>query len=57
MPFWKCEKCGYIHEDQLPPSEGICPSCKDTCTFKNVTCYLPECGHEAGSKEHIDPRL
>ena len=57
MPFWKCNKCGYIIQDQMSPQDSICPSCKQSCTFNNVTCYVPECGHDASGKEHIDPRL
>jgi hypothetical protein len=30
-----------------------CPSCKQTCTFSDVTCYIPDCGGPG----NIDPRL
>jgi len=42
MGEWKCQKCGYILEDERPPEE--CPSCKEKCEFVDVTCYIPECG-------------
>ena len=57
MPYWKCNKCGYILNAEMPPKESICPSCKNSCTFTNVTCYVPECGHTGEGEEHIDPRL
>ena len=56
MPFWKCDKCGYILQSDMPPKDSLCPSCHNTCTFANVTCYVPECGHDS-EKEHLDPRL
>ena len=40
--FWKCSKCGYTVTQPKPPEQ--CPECKETCEFKNVTCYTPECG-------------
>ena len=48
--FWKCTKCGYTVTQPTPPEQ--CPECKETCEFKNVTCYTPECGFG-----NIDPRL
>jgi len=48
--FWKCSKCGYTLTEPKPPE--VCPECKETCEFKNVTCYTPECGFG-----NIDPRL
>ncbi|MFX1520572.1 MAG: rubredoxin-like domain-containing protein [Promethearchaeota archaeon] len=59
MPFWKCENCGYTFQADMPPEDSICPNCKEKCTFKNVTCYAPECGMlpEHPEREHIDPRL
>ena len=48
--FWKCTKCGYTLTAPKPPE--VCPECKETCEFKNVTCYTPECGFG-----NIDPRL
>ncbi len=56
MPYWKCDKCGYSFQEEAPPKDAICPSCGNKCTFKDVTCYIPECGHD-GEHEHIDPRL
>ena len=49
--FWKCSKCGYTVVQTNPPEQ--CPECKETCEFKNVTCYTPECGFGG----NIDPRL
>ena len=43
--FWKCSKCGYTVTQPKPPEQ--CPECKETCEFKNVTCYVPECGGSA----------
>ena len=40
--FWKCSKCGFSLEAPTPPK--VCPECKEACEFKNVTCYLPDCG-------------
>jgi rubrerythrin len=48
--FWKCSKCGFTLTEPKPPE--VCPECKQTCEFKNVTCYTPECGFG-----NIDPRL
>jgi rubredoxin len=39
---WKCSKCGYTLKIDVPPEK--CPSCKESCEFVNVTCYIPECG-------------
>ena len=48
---WKCTECGYTVAAAKPPE--ACPECKKACEFKNVTCYLPECGGPG----NIDPRL
>ncbi len=40
--FWKCSKCGFNVVAPTPPE--VCPECKEPCEFKNVTCYLPDCG-------------
>ncbi len=56
MPWWKCEKCGYTFQAAVPPDDSRCPSCQETCTFKDVTCYIPECDLGDG-KEHVDHRL
>lgn len=50
-PFWKCLGCG--HTVQLPAAPETCPSCKEKCAFKDVTCYTPDCGGPG----NIDPRL
>ena len=47
----KCPKCGFTLTQPKPPEQ--CPECKETCEFKNVTCYLPECGGVG----NMDPRL
>lgn len=49
--FWKCTDCGLVLEAPQPPE--VCPSCKGHCEFKNVSCYLPDCGGPG----NIDPRL
>ena len=50
---WKCSKCGYTFEEKAEnPPPKACPSCKETCEFVNVTCYVPECGLQGK-----DPRL
>jgi rubrerythrin len=48
---WKCTKCGYTVATDKPPLN--CPQCNEACEFKNVTCYLPDCGGPG----NIDPRL
>ncbi len=48
---WKCSKCGYTLEAPSPPQ--TCPECKEPCEFKNITCYIPDCGGPG----NIDPRL
>lgn len=50
-PFWKCLGCGNTIQRQTPPE--VCPSCKENCMFKDVSCYTPDCGGPG----HIDPRL
>jgi len=50
---WSCNNCGYVFTAEEVPN--TCPSCKQKCTFVNVTCYTPDCGGpESGN---IDPRL
>jgi len=51
MAQWKCSNCDYTFEAEAPPNN--CPSCKQACTFTDVTCYIPECGGPG----NIDPRL
>ena len=41
-PYWKCGKCGRTVQAAKPPE--VCPSCKEQCDFKDVTCYTPDCG-------------
>ena len=48
---WKCTKCGYTVAADRPPEN--CPQCQEPCEFKNVSCYLPDCGGPG----NIDPRL
>jgi rubredoxin len=47
---WKCSKCGYTVKIEAPPEK--CPSCKESCEFVNVTCYIPECGF-TGSDQRL----
>jgi rubrerythrin len=48
---WKCSKCGYQLEAAGPPA--TCPQCREACEFKDITCYLPDCGGPG----NVDPRL
>lgn len=50
-PFWKCDKCGHTLKTTTPPE--TCPSCKEKCLFKDVSCYTPDCGGPG----RIDPRI
>ena len=51
MTQWQCSNCGTLLAAEAPPER--CPSCKETCTFKDVTCYVPDCGGQG----NLDPRL
>ncbi len=51
MPYWMCSTCGTCVEATEPLDE--CPHCKEKCTFRDVTCYRPECGGE----RNVDPLL
>ena len=51
MPFWMCALCGLCLEALRPPDP--CPHCQQTCSFRDVTCYRPECGGE----QNVDPLL
>lgn len=51
LTYWKCGNCGFIFTAALPPEE--CPECGAHHKFKNVTCYIPECGGPG----HMDARL
>jgi len=50
---WSCNNCGYILSAETPPDK--CPSCKQKCGFRDVTCYTLECGGQ--DSNNIDPRL
>jgi rubrerythrin len=50
LTYWKCNNCGFTFTASMPPD--ACPECGEA-NFKNVTCYIPECGGPG----HIDPRL
>ena len=51
MIKWSCSNCGYVFDAESVPER--CPSCNEACTFRDVTCYTPECGGPG----NIDPRL
>ena len=51
MPYWMCELCGHCLNAWRPPVE--CPHCCQVCSFRDVTCYRPECGGE----QNVDPLL
>jgi len=51
MNWWMCQGCSHILEAETPPE--VCPECRQTCNFGNVTCYIPECG----GPSNIDARL
>ena len=51
MTKWMCSECGYQLDEEMPPEQ--CPGCAKTCMFRDVTCYIPECGGEG----NINPRL
>lgn len=51
MTKWSCSSCGYVFDAETVPEN--CPSCNEACTFRDVTCYVPECG----GPDNIDPRL
>ncbi len=51
MTQWKCSNCSYTFGAETVPEQ--CPSCKQACTFSDVTCYIPDCGGPG----NIDPRL
>jgi rubredoxin len=51
MVQWQCASCGYAFGADTPPEK--CPSCKETCTFLDVSCYTPDCGGPG----NVDPQL
>jgi len=53
LTYWKCIQCGYTVTAPMPPD--VCPDCASKEGFKNVTCYIPECGGVGA--ESIDKRL
>ena len=53
MAEWKCSNCGYQLSGDAPPTQ--CPQCKEKCEFKDITCYIPECG--GPDSGNTDPRL
>ncbi len=40
MNSWKCDSCGYLYDANEPPEK--CPSCGQTCEFREVTNYVPK---------------
>jgi rubredoxin len=53
MTQWKCSGCGNTFPADRIPAQ--CPSCKEKCSFSDVSCYTPECG--GAESGNIDPRL
>lgn len=51
LTYWKCGNCGFVFTAAQPPD--ACPECGAQDSFKNVTCYIPECGGPG----HMDTRL
>ncbi len=51
QPHWKCSNCGFTLQEARAPE--TCPMCQQQCEFKDVSCYLPECG----GPDKMDPRL
>ena len=51
MVQWQCSICRYMFEAETAPDR--CPSCRQACTFLDVTCYTPDCGGEG----NVDPQL
>ena len=51
MPYWMCYSCGHCADQPKPPDQ--CPHCSQKCSFRDVTCYRPECGGPG----NIDPLL
>lgn len=49
---WKCSMCNYQFDgDAIPPER--CPSCGQTCSFVDATCYVPECEGPEGRDRRI----
>jgi rubrerythrin len=51
LTYWRCANCGYTFSAKMAPD--ACSKCGEACSFKDVTCYTPECG----GPQNIDPRL
>jgi len=51
LTYWRCGKCGFLFTAAGPPD--VCTECGEVNNFKDVTCYIPECGGPG----NIDPRL
>jgi rubrerythrin len=51
LTYWKCGRCGFLFTASMLPE--ACPECGAKDSFKNVTCYIPECGGPG----NIDRRL
>jgi len=47
MTHWMCTNCGYYVRAANSP--GQCPTCKQSCSFSDVTCYRPDCGGEGNT--------
>ena len=51
LTYFRCTECGFTFSAKKAPD--ACPECGEVCSFKDVTCYTPECGGPG----NIDPRL
>jgi rubredoxin len=51
MTWWICDECDYVLQSDMPPKK--CPHCQKECVFKDVTCYIPDCG----GPSNLDIRL
>ena len=49
---WKCSICNYQFDGDATPPEK-CPSCGQTCSFIDATCYIPECKGPEGRDRRI----
>ncbi len=50
MATWKCTHCGFTLASADFPEP--CPSCRETCEFVDVSCYIPQC-RDAGVDERL----
>jgi rubredoxin len=53
MASWKCNKCGYTTEADIPPEK--CPSCNADCSFVDNSCYTPDCAGNPDSSQAKRP--